>query len=116
MAGLIDKIRSFRECLEQKRVFWVSDPGHGWLAVPLAEVDRLGFGDKITGYSYVGSGWHGYDGYALLEEDCDAALWFNATGHAFEMRLPEFTFGQPTGSVANDVRSLDSYASRKVSA
>ena len=110
---MIATIKAFREALEQKKVFWVTDPGHGWLAVPLTEIDRLGI--KPSGYSYVGSGWHGYDGYALLEEDCDAALYLNVLiDMKRDIDFPEFTFGQPTGSVANYVRSLDSYASRKV--
>lgn len=105
----------YQKCLDDKRVFWVTDPGHGWLAVPLTEVDRLGFGDKITPYSYVGSSYHGYEGYALLEEDCDAALWFVATEATVDPEgIPEFTFGQPRCSknVAHSVRALDSYATR----
>jgi hypothetical protein len=115
---MIATIKAFREALEQKKVFWITDPGHGWLAVPLTEIDRLGIGPKISGYSYVGSGWHGYDGYALLEEDMDAALYiYAAFPNGVDIAdFPEFTFGQPSGSVATDVRSLDSYASRKVTA
>ncbi len=41
---------------------WFTDPAHGWLRVPLAEVAGLTF----SRYSYT-------DGvFAYLEEDCDA--------------------------------------------
>lgn len=130
----------YQDCLDERRVFWVTDPGHGWLAVPLSEIDRLGIGPAISGYSYIGSDLHGYSGYALLEEDCDAGLYFEAVANQEPTRfacaddhqhgdatarqfridrhaddLPAFTFDQPrcSGNVAHNVRGLDSYASRK---
>ena len=33
-----------------------SDPGHGWLGVPRAELAELGIESKISGYSYVEGG------------------------------------------------------------
>jgi hypothetical protein len=42
-----------------------SDPGHGWLAVPLELLDRLNILDQISTYSYMRGG------LAHLEEDCD---------------------------------------------
>jgi len=58
-----------------KYIFY-TDPGHGWLEVPLCECRALGIADKISGYSYVqvkgGAAW------VYLEEDCDAALYMNA--------------------------------------
>ncbi len=47
-----------------------SDPGHGWLAVKLSELERLELMDKITSYSYQ-SGEMAY-----LEEDCDMSTYF----------------------------------------
>jgi len=44
---------------------FISDPGHGWLRIPLA---NLG-GYKPTVYSYYD------DEFAYLEEDCDALGW-----------------------------------------
>jgi len=44
------------------------DPGHGWLAVPLELLDRLGLVDKVSTYSYIRGG------LAHLEEDCDYSL------------------------------------------
>lgn len=52
--------------------YWVTDPGHGWLAVPLAEVERLGL--KPSEFSFIKGP------IAFLEEDCDAGLYLDATG------------------------------------
>ncbi len=41
---------------------YISDPGHGWLKVPMEEVKDL----KISSCSYM------HAGYSYLEEDCDA--------------------------------------------
>ena len=49
---------------------FISDPAHGWLRVPLAEIAGLEF----TPYSYQD------DEYAYLEEDSDAGTFINARG------------------------------------
>lgn len=49
-----------------------TDPGHGWLAVPVKEINELGIRGQITPYSYI----HGE--LAFLEEDCDAATFMQA--------------------------------------
>jgi len=50
----------------------ISDPSHGWLKVPLAELTRLGIADKITSYSYVKGD------YVFLEEDLDMTTFMTA--------------------------------------
>ena len=50
------------------RLNFYSDPGHGWLAVPLPLLERLALLDEISPYSYM----RGM--LAHLEEDCDASL------------------------------------------
>lgn len=45
---------------------YYTDPGHGWVEVPLELIHELGLADKITHYSYQ----RGDTVY--LEEDCDA--------------------------------------------
>lgn len=51
---------------------FVSDPGHGWLRVPLGHLLKSGY--QPTEYSF-------YDHcYAFLEEDCDAPLFMRAAG------------------------------------
>ena len=47
------------------RLNFYEDPGHGWLAVPLPLLERLGLLDSISPYSYM----RGM--LAHLEEDCD---------------------------------------------
>lgn len=49
-----------------------SDPGHGWLRVPIMTLVRLEIAGKISPYSY----WR--KGHAYLEEDCDASLLIKA--------------------------------------
>ena len=49
-----------------------SDPGHGWLKVPLKEIEQLGLADKISICSYINAG------YVYLEEDWDLPLFLQA--------------------------------------
>lgn len=66
-----------------KTLTFISDPAHGWLAVPKDELKALGITDKITPYSYQ----HG--DIAYLEEDCDAGVYLDAlkaNGTPFELR------------------------------
>jgi hypothetical protein len=49
-----------------------ADSGHGWLAVKITELLELAIITRISTYSYMRGGT------AYLEEDCDAALFFNA--------------------------------------
>jgi len=58
------------------------DPGHGWLKVPLKELEELDIADKISTYSYL-KGPHAY-----LEEDCDAPIFMKtmeAKGRTVEL-------------------------------
>ena len=68
---------------------WYSDPGHTWLRVPMEDVRESGA--EISAYSYQ------HDGYAYLEEDCDAGRFFIAADiqreqiHAFRTIYQENT-------------------------
>ncbi|MDO8611125.1 MAG: hypothetical protein Q7R95_11420 [bacterium] len=53
-----------------------SDPGHGWLQVPLSEIQRLGIGKQISHYSYMSA--RGPNPLVYLEEDCDASIFIEA--------------------------------------
>jgi len=55
-----------------------TDPGHGWLAVEIEELKRLGIYDKVSDYSYRKGQM------AFLEEDCDYALFHHAKEAAGE--------------------------------
>jgi len=60
---------------------FISDPGHGWLEVPMDEIKRLKIEDKISSYSYRNKG------KAYLEEDCDFSVFAAAKeklGEKFE--------------------------------
>lgn len=61
---------------------FISDPGHGWLRVPLADIAALGIAGEISPYSFI-------DGrFAYLEEDCDYGR-FIAACQAHGIPLPE---------------------------
>ena len=49
---------------------WVIDPGHSWLQVPLADIAALRIERRISSYSFI------LEGYAYLEEDADATIYF----------------------------------------
>lgn len=86
------------------RVIYHTDPGHGWIEVPRAEVVRLGIASKISEFSYMDR----HNGPSVyLEEDCDAALFIQACRadrldvlpidrhsdkDSFIRRLPRFMF------------------------
>ena len=62
-------------------VYWLVDPGHGWLRVPIVSAEGLTFSD----YSYIDQA----SGVLYLEEDCDAGVWLRAhdlAGSAFPVR------------------------------
>jgi hypothetical protein len=58
--------------MSAKPYTFISDPGHGWLAVPVKELRDLGIVQDISPYSYL------KDGVAYLEEDCDLAVFYHA--------------------------------------
>jgi hypothetical protein len=62
----------------RKRFDFVSDPSHGWLKVPLTELERLGIVDQISAYSFL------KDGMAYLEEDRDMKVFTTARDAAGE--------------------------------
>jgi hypothetical protein len=51
---------------------FITDPGHGWLEVPRAELDSLGITHQISEYSYQ------RQDMAYLEEDNDFAVFHAA--------------------------------------
>lgn len=53
---------------------FITDPGHGWLKVPLADLNEFGVVHEITRHSYM-TATHAY-----LEEDCDAPTFLKAAG------------------------------------
>ena len=54
-----------------------SDSGHGWLEVPRKELDSLGIGLRISGYSYQSENGR----MVYLEEDCDLTTYLRAIGY-----------------------------------
>jgi len=55
-----------------------TDPAHGWLEVPVRELQELGIADQISQYSYLKGDT------AYLEEDCDLYRFVQAKEKAGE--------------------------------
>lgn len=56
------------------RLRFTSDPGHGWLTVPVFLLVELGVDKKISTYSYLDDKRRN----AYLEEDCDMGVFLTA--------------------------------------
>ena len=63
---------------------FISDPGHGWLRVPLADIAGLRIEGEITAYSFIEGR------YAYLEEDVDCPRYLE-TLTAQGLPQPEIT-------------------------
>ena len=55
-----------------KKFDYIQDPAHGWIKVSIKQLSILGIVDDISSCSYY------RNGFAYLEEDCDASTFFNA--------------------------------------
>lgn len=62
----------------QHTYIFEQDPGHGWLHVRRAEIERLGIAQAITPYSYQRGD------LVFLEEDCDLSTFMRAKEAAGE--------------------------------
>lgn len=83
---------------------FITDPGHGWLEVPCADLVVLGVARDISRYSYLDH----TTGMAYLEEDCDAPKFLQAFTAHFG-RKPDFleVYEEETA-----VRNLPDYTMR----
>ena len=85
--------------LKRNLIFW-HDPGHGWLIVPKKDLIDLGIASKISSYSYV------FKDNILLEEDCDAEIYWNAAeALGWEIKVTS----QEVPRYIHNVRDLPSY-------
>jgi hypothetical protein len=86
----------------------ISDPGHGWLRVPVAELVELGIADQISEYSYR----EGDD--AWLEEDCDMARFVYAMVDNDRERVPAWWALNVREQDVNSthIRNLPSYSKK----
>jgi len=78
-----------------------SDPGHGWLEVPLSELIDLEIHKEITGFSY----FDPKTKTCFLEEDCDAGTYFES----LKSRGVKLIFDEVYSDDDSFVRSLPSY-------
>jgi hypothetical protein len=77
-----------------------SDPGHGWVRVPIAVLKTLGIADKVTHYSYQRGD------YAYLEEDCDMSLFIKAFN---ELNGRDPVFKHHSGNNYSKIRGYNHY-------
>ena len=80
-----------------KELRFISDPGHGWLEVPTADVEasgyipsRYSYVDRHSTAELVNGRWP--TGYTYLEEDCDVAGFVQALGVAPELVAPTVSY------------------------
>ena len=69
--------------MDRKRLYFHTDPGHGWLAVPAKMIKKLKIENQISCFSYI----NGKTVY--LEEDQDAGFFLDASqanGIIFEIK------------------------------
>ncbi len=81
-----------------------ADPGHGWMAVKITELLELAIITRISPYTYMRGGT------AYLEEDCDAALFFNAYRDKYGVD-PKYTYEHTDNR--SPIRSYDRYNTNK---
>lgn len=82
-----------------KKIFkFYTDPGHGWLAVKVADVLRLGMSAKdFSSYSYTrGSSLY-------LEEDCDAPKFMKA----WDAKFGKMDYVEKHTDKTHPIRSYD---------
>lgn len=75
---------------------FISDPGHGWLKVPMMDLIGSGITNQISCFSYY------TQSHAYLEEDCDASTFINAVeqhGKQVELNMV-------------DIQDFDAYRNR----
>ena len=70
----------------QRKFTFISDPGHGWLKVPIKLLQQLGIAHKITAWSFQRTP------YAYLEEDCDMQLFVRAYEKQFGHKPDDGTY------------------------
>ena len=64
------------------KVTHISDPGHGWIEVPLETLAHLKIVEDMSGFSYIKGA------YAYLEEDCDAGKFIQTCkAHGIECKI-----------------------------
>jgi hypothetical protein len=83
--------------MQNLKLNYFTDPGHGWVCVKLDKLQDLGIADQISTYSYMrGSS-------AYLEEDCDLSLLFaacDAIGQRIELIFKHTNNRSPIRSYA----------------
>jgi hypothetical protein len=86
----------------KKEYNFYSDPGHGWMRVPLQDLKLVDV--KISSYSYM----KGNNAY--LEEDCDAPRFINAMNQLGY----EVCFKEHTSNHRSTIRNYNSFCREEI--
>ena len=68
---------------------FISDPGHGWLRVPHADIVQSGIAHIISRFSYIDAE------FVYLEEDVDAALFLEPAGPSGAQIIEQYQENTP---------------------
>jgi hypothetical protein len=85
--------------MTKRKLKFLSDSGHAWLSVALADLVTLGIEDDISSYSYMNGT------RAFLEEDCDAGIFLDAAKAAGW----DVTYKESYTDGSHPLRSLSHY-------
>jgi len=84
------------------QLYYIQDPGHGWLSSDMDTLERLGVAGKISSYSYRE---RAPSRRVWLEEDCDAGVLVEALRAAGEL----FTIREQHLNADAWIRNLPSF-------
>lgn len=84
--------------------FFISDPGHGWLQVPIRELEELGIASEVSPSSRQSGDT------AYLEEDCDAELFASAKTRADPSWNVDDNVAYHHSSLPSRIRDLPPYS------
>lgn len=93
----MDKVLEFIK----EPINYVTDPGHGWIAVPMEILIELGIDTKMSSCSYQRKG------IAYLEEDCDAGLFIDTIKNRYDG--VELKFNQRHQDSQSVIRTFDRF-------
>lgn len=86
--------------MKNTRTFnYYTDPSHGWVKVPNKLIEELNLTQRISRYSYY------RNGYAYLEEDCDAGVVINE----LRDRGVKVKFNHKPSNKSSKIRSYSRY-------
>ena len=85
------------------KINYFTDPGHGWLEVPITVLKELKIYNLITHFSYKKGGM------AYLEEDCDMGLFLQTVKRLFNIDCKQLNIVDINTNNSSVIRNYRSY-------